>query len=182
TEIFYSFSAPLTRAVNIGHSVSLVIRFGARDIESEYERLIRQEMKYRTELMSALDESAKREMILKNELNALKKETDDLKKQLNREVKKTNRTFAAKKKLEHIINRRKKAGRELKRLERERRQNKLNQLKFQFSYDWQNYLKLKIGGAPKDVLKGVLGRIISNYQDVGIDISQATIELQKIIK
>ncbi|MCK5582363.1 MAG: hypothetical protein KAI33_01155 [Elusimicrobiales bacterium] len=182
TEIFYSFSLPLTRTINAAHALSLVIRFGARDIESEYERLIKQEVKYRRDLMEALDESAKREMILKNELNTLKEETDALKKQLNLEIKKTNKTTAAKKKLESIISRQKKAARELERLERERKQNKLNQLRFQFSHDWQNYLKLKTGGAPKDVLKGVLGRIISSYQDVGIDISQATLELQRVIK
>ncbi|MCK5357122.1 MAG: hypothetical protein KAJ48_01905, partial [Elusimicrobiales bacterium] len=127
-------------------------------------------------------ESAKREMILKNELNTLKEETDALKKQLNLEIKKTNKTTVAKKKLENIISRQKKAAGELERLEKKRRQNKLNQLRFQFSHDWQNYLKLKTGGAPKDVLKGVLGRIISGYQDVGIDISQATLELQRVIK
>ncbi|MCG2726505.1 MAG: hypothetical protein L6420_09715 [Elusimicrobia bacterium] len=181
-EIFYSFALPLTRTINVGHALSLVIRFGARDIESEYERLIKQEIKYRKDLMEALDESAKREMILKNELNALKEETDDLKKQLDREIKKTNKTSESKKKLENIINRQKKAAMELERLEKERRQNKLNQLNFQFSYDWQSYLKLKMGGAPKDVLKGVLGRIISQYQDAGIDISQATLELQKVIE
>ncbi len=182
TEIFYSLSLPLTRTINAGHSLSLVIRFGARDIESEYERLIKQEVKYRRDLMEALDESAKREMILKNELNTLKEETDALKKQLNLEIKKTNKTSVAKKKLENIISRQQAASRELKRLEKKRKQNKLNQLRFQFSHDWQSYLKLKTGGAPNDVLKGVLGRIISQYQDTGIDISQATIELQRVIK
>ena len=182
TEIFYSLSLPLTRIVNTAHAVSLVIRFGARDIESEYEKLINQEIKYRKDLMEALDEASKREMILKNELNILKEETDDLKAQLNAEVKKTNKTSEAKKKLENIINRQEKAKRELERLEKERKENKINQLKFQFSHDWQNYLKLKTGGAPNDVLKGVLGRIINQYQDVGIDISQATLELQKVIK
>ncbi len=47
--------------------------------------------------------------------------------------------------------------------------------------DWQSYLKLKSGGAPAEALKGALQRLVAQYQDTGIDISQATVELQGLL-
>ena len=48
---------------------------------------------------------------------------------------------------------------------------------------WQEeLLKMKAGGAPGSVLKGSLQRLLGQYQGAGIDISPATLELQKLVK
>jgi hypothetical protein len=40
---------------------------------------------------------------------------------------------------------------------------------------------MKAGGAPKEVLKGSLQRLLGQYQDAGIDISPATSALQQLV-
>ncbi|MBU2573100.1 MAG: hypothetical protein KKH28_03370 [Elusimicrobia bacterium] len=182
SELAYSLMTPLTGAILPGHALSLTVRFGDRDIESEYERLITQEIKYRKDLVGALDESLKRENLLKDELNSLKGEIDALNDKLKAAQEQKAEIVEAKEKMEVIMERQRRARNELKALEEKRRQNKLNQLRFDFSRDWQAYLKLKGGGAPKDVLKGSLQRLISHYQSAGIDISQATGELQGLLQ
>ena len=46
--------------------------------KSEYEKLINREIKYRKDLVKALDESSRREGVLREELNDLKGEIDAL--------------------------------------------------------------------------------------------------------
>lgn len=181
-EISYGLAVPLTGSVSPAHSLTLALRFGDRDVESEYERLIRQEIKYRKDLVEALDESAKREGLLKGELASMKAETDSLSARLKetQDQKATVKNEAAR--LEAVVRRQAAAEAELKAMELKRKADKLNQLKYDFSVDWQGYLKLKGGGAPADVLKGALQRMVSQYQDSGIDISQATVELQGLVR
>jgi len=181
-KISYSFQIPLTRSIKVGHSITLNMRFGAVDIESEYEKMIRQEVKYRKDLLKALDESARREMILRDEIDSLRKETEELKILLGKKEREKNKELAARKKLENVVRRQHEAQKRLKELEERRRRNKLNQLRFSFSRDFENYLRLKSSSPGKNVLRGMLERIIREYQGEGIDISRATIELQKIIK
>lgn len=182
SEISYGIAVPLTGSVSPAHSLTLALRFGDRDVESEYERLIRQEIKYRKDLVEALDESAKRESLLKGELASMKAETDSLSARLKetQEQKATVKNEAAR--LEAVVRRQAAAEAELKALAEKRKADKLNQLRYDFSVDWQGYLKLKGGGAPADVLKGALQRIVSQYQDSGIDISPATVELQGLVR
>ncbi len=182
SEISYGIAVPLTGSVSPAHSLTLALRFGDRDVESEYERLIRQEIKYRKDLVEALDESARRETLLKGELASMKAETDALAARLKdtQEQKATVKNEAAR--LEAVVRRQAAAESELKAMELKRKADKLNQLRYDFSVDWQGYLKLKGGGAPDDVLKAALQRMVSQYQDAGIDMSQATVELQGLVR
>ncbi len=173
---------PLTGGILPAHALSLSVRFGDKDVESEYERLITQEIKYRRDLVGALDESLKRENLLKGELNSLKGEIDALNARLNAAQEQKAAVTEAKEKMEVVMARQRRAQDELKSLEEKRKLDKLNQVQFDFSRDWQAYLKLKSGGAPNDVLKGTLQRLISQYQGAGIDISQATLELQRVMQ
>ncbi|HAF94503.1 MAG: hypothetical protein A2X34_06465 [Elusimicrobia bacterium GWC2_51_8] len=181
SEISYSLSMPLTGEIKTAHALTLTLRFGDRDIEPEYERLMRQEIKYRKDLVMALDESAKRENILKDQLALLKIEIDGLSEELRASEEKKDEVRAAKEKLEAVIGRQRKAEAELKVLAEKRKSDKLNSLRFDFAGDWQSYLKLKSGGAPAEALKGTLQRLVGQYQDTGIDISQATIELRGLL-
>ena len=182
SELSYAVSVPLTGGVVPAHSLTLALRFGERDLESEYERLIRQEIKYRKDLVEALDESARREGLLKEELASMKAEIDSLNAQLKDSQEKKANVAAEKERLAAVVRRQEAAEAEMKALAAKRAADRLNQLKYNFSLDWQSYLKLKGGGAPADVLKSSLQRIVSQYQDSGVDISQATMELQSLVK
>ena len=106
---------------------------------------------------------------------------DSLSEKLHTAEEKKAEVAASKSKLEAIIERRRKAEIELKRLEEKRKTDKFNSLRFEFSSDWQSYLKLKSGGAPVQALTGSLQRLVAHYQDTGIDISQATLELRRLL-
>jgi len=182
SEISYGLSVPLTGAIVPAHSLTLALRFGDQDIEAEYERLIKQEIKYRKDLVEALDESARRENLLKEELSSMKAEIDSLNGRLKDTQAQKASVNSEKERLSAIVKRQAIAESELKAMAEKRKADKLNQLKYDFSLDWQNYLKLKGGGAPTDVLKSSLQRMLTQYQDSGIDISQATVELQSLVR
>ncbi|HAT72477.1 MAG TPA: hypothetical protein DCS63_06650 [Elusimicrobia bacterium] len=182
SEISYGVAVPLTGAIIPAHSVTLALRFGDRDVEGEYERMIKQEIKYRKDLVEALDESARREGLLKEELSSMKAEIDSLTVRLRDTQAQRASVTDEKERLAAVVRRQAAAEAELKALAEKRRADKFNQLRYDFSSDWQSYLKLKGGGAPADVLRGSLQRVISQYQDSGIDISQATMELQGLVR
>jgi hypothetical protein len=182
SEISYAIAVPLTGPIVPAHALTLAMRFGDRDVEAEYERLIKQEIKYRKDLVEALDESARREGMLKEELASMKAEIDSLTARLKDTQQQKAAESGEKERLSAIVRRQAAAESELKAMAEKRRADKLNQLRYDYSVDWQAYLKLKGGGAPADVLKSSLQRIISQYQDSGIDISQATMELQGLVR
>ncbi len=182
SELSYGLSVPLTGAIVPAHSLTLALRFGDRDIESEYERLIKQEIKYRKDLVEALDESARRENLLKGEMASMKTEIDSLTAKLKDTQEQKASVSNEKERLAAVVRRQANAEAELAALAEKRKADKLAQLKYDFSVDWQAYLKLKGGGAPADVLKSNLQRMLTQFQDSGIDISQATMELQGLVR
>ncbi len=182
SELSYGLSVPLTGAIVPAHSLTLALRFGDRDIESEYERLIKQEIKYRKDLVEALDESARRENLLKGEMTSMKAEIDSLTAKLKDTVEQKASVSNEKERLAAVVRRQANAEAELAAMAEKRKADKLTQLRYDFSVDWQAYLKLKGGGAPADVLKSNLQRMLTQYQDSGIDISQATMELQSLVR
>jgi len=182
SEISYGIAVPLTGSIIPAHSLTLALRFGDRDMEDEYGRMIKQEIKYRHDLVEALDESARREGLLKGELSSMKAEIDSLSAKLKDTQAQKASVVNEKERLATVVRRQEAAETELRALAEKRRTDKLNQLKYDFSTDWQSYLKLKGGGAPADVLRGSLQRMVSQYQDSGIDISQATMELQQLVR
>lgn len=180
-EISYGLAVPLTGAVVPAHSVSLTLRFGDRDVESEYERLVRQEIKYRGDLSAALDEAAARELKLKAELSSLKEEIEALSQRvIDSEIRK-EQARDEKERLEAVVRRQAAAEAEMRALEAKRKADKAAQLKHDFDADWQAYLKLKGGGAPPEVLRASLERLVGRYQDTGLDISGAALELRGLL-
>ena len=180
-EFSYGLALPLTGVIVPAHAFTLALRFGDRDVESEYERLMGQEIKYRKDLVESLDESAKRESLLKKELVSMREEIEALGLELRTTEEKRERVRDEKDRLETVVRRQAAAEAELRGLAEKRRADKLAQLSYDFSLDWQSYLKLKGGGAPRDVLKNALERMVGQYQAAGIDISQATLELRALI-
>ena len=182
SEISYGLAVPLTGVIVPAHSLTLALRFGDRDIGAEYERLMKQEIKYRRDLVEALDESARRENLLKEELASMKAEINSLTARLKDTQEQKATVSNEKERLAAVVRRQAAAEAELAAMAEKRKADKLAQLKYDFSVDWQGYLKLKGGGAPADVLKSSLQRMLTQYQDAGIDISQATMELQSLVR
>ena len=51
-----------------------------------------------------------------------------------------------------------------------------------FREDWSNYLKAKQGGAPDGVLSDQVKRILLDYKDSGLDLSEANQELLRLLR
>lgn len=192
-ELGYSFSFALNKPRDFNNAVSLSIYWGRRDVESDYEKIIKREVKYRKDLMQELGEAQKREDKLKGNISRMQSEIDELvfkmknlEEKLKKEESQKNQLEAEKenirKNLENIIEKQRKNQEELKEIEEKRRLEKINLLEAEFDKDFENYLKLKSQGLNKDVLLGYLKKIISQYQGEDIDISRATMELQRLLK
>ncbi len=181
SDFAYAFMLPLSDGQGVGHALTLNLRFGDRDAAGEWENLLRREMKYRKDLLTALDEASLRERALKDELDFLRREYVSLNEMFASESDRAAAAGREKRRLEEAIARQRRAEAELKALAEKRRADRLNQLAYQFSVDFQAYLKMKAGGAPPESLRAALGRIIGQYQDSGIDISRAASELQSLV-
>ncbi len=179
-QIHYAVILPLTRKFEMGQSVSLMIRFGERTSESECERLLRQEMHYRSGLLDVMRGSEGRENALKKKLETLQMEADYIKERLDEESAAVKQAENSKARLEKIFERQKKTETEAK----ENRIKQEEELKTgaanKFKMDWDSYLRLKAGGASEVKLKSELERILREYQNAGIDTSHATIELRSL--
>ena len=49
-----------------------------------------------------------------------------------------------------------------------------------FQEDWRSYQKAKLGGAADSVLLDQVGRILREYRDAGVDLSEASLELRRL--
>ncbi|KAF0127293.1 MAG: hypothetical protein FD189_360 [Elusimicrobia bacterium] len=181
SDFSYAFMLPLSGGQGVGHALTLNLRFGDRDASREWENLLQREMKYRRDLLSALDEASLRERALKDELDFLRREFVSLNSMFASESERAAMAGDQKRRVEDALERQRRAAAELKALEEKRRKDKLTQLSYQFSLDFEAYLKMKGGGAPPESLRAALGRVIGQYQDSGIDISRATVELQSLM-
>ncbi|MDQ7772099.1 MAG: hypothetical protein RDU13_01115 [Elusimicrobiales bacterium] len=181
SDFSYAFMLPLSGGQGAGHALTLNLRFGDRDASQEWERLLEREMKFRKDLLQALDEASLREGALKDELDFLRREFVALNAMFASESERAASAGDQKRRVEAALERQRRAAAELKELEEKRRKDKLNQLAYQFSVDFEAYLKMKAGGAPPESLRAALGRVIGQYQDSGIDISRATVELQSLV-
>ncbi|MFH1618615.1 MAG: hypothetical protein ABIG11_01780 [bacterium] len=181
-ELHYAAVLPLNRTFNTGHALSLAVRFGHHEMESEYERIIKQEMRYRGDLMEALGEARKRENSLREELENLRRELEELSSQLKKQALKADEALRIKESIERMVSRQKKAEAEIRDLETKKNADRFNRLVARYKSDWGSYINLKAGGTPPAVLKGSLQRILKEYQGTGVDLSQAAIELRNVIK
>lgn len=192
-ELTYSLGFALNSPNTLNNSILLSVFFGKRDVESDYEKIIKREIKYRKDLMEELYQSKQREEKLRGNIAKLQSEIDELTYKLDKlsekiktEKLKKQEIEMEKEKLKNILdsikNRQKKHQEELKAIEEKRKQEKLKLLEFEFNKDYENYLKLKAQGVSKETLISYLKKIITQYQGTGIDISKASIEIQNLLK
>lgn len=192
-EISWSLSFMLNKPNYFNNAIGLTLFWGRQDVETEYEKIIRREIKYRKDLLDELQDAAKREERLKRNISELSAQIDDLKYKIElieRELQKekidkqniVKQKEEALKTLNTLFERQKKEKEELENIEKKRQEEKRKLLKKEFDREMETYRKLKIEGSSKTALINYLKKVISSYQDTGIDISEATSELIKISK
>lgn len=179
-ELFYSFALALNGPVTVANSVSFSFRFGSTEEETEYQRLIAMEMKYRRDLMTSLDQSEEARIKLRKELDDMRREIERLYDVIKNEKGKIAELEDAKKRLDEVVRRQNQSREELRLLEEKRRQERIRQMEENYSLDWKNYLKMKSSGASSSALKGYLQKLINQYQGSGVDISDATMEMRRL--
>lgn len=192
-EFSFSLSYMLNKPNYANNFCGITLYWGRKDVESEYEKIIKREIKYRKDLLEELQEAARREEKLRRNLSELASQTDELRhkiemieKELNKERVDKERLIKEKEEvvrsLNAIVEKQKKEKAELESIERKRQQEKLNILQKEFDREMETYRRLKLQGSSKQALINYLKKVISAYQDSGIDISEATMELVRLTK
>lgn len=179
-ELLYSFALSLNGPLTVANSISFSFRFGSTEEETEYQKLIAMEMKYRRDLMTSLDQSEEARIKLRKELDDMRREIERLYDVIKNEKGKIAELEDAKKRLDEVVRRQNQSREELRLLEEKRRQDRIRQMEENYSLDWKNYLKMKSSGASYAALKGYLQKLINQYQGSGVDISDATMEMRRL--
>jgi hypothetical protein len=173
----YSMTVPMTGTTRFGHGLSLSVRFGRADPEGEYEKLLSQELRYRRQLGEALEASSVKQWKLAEEMNRLRAEMAALSSEV--EMKRASEVDA-KRRLRELETRQQKAAETLEKVKADR-ESAARQVRISlFQEDWRSYQKAKLSGAADSVLLEKVGRILREYRDAGVDLSEASSELRRL--
>jgi len=173
----YSMTVPMTGTTRFGHGLSLAVRFGRADPEGEYEKLLSQELRYRRQLSEALESSSVKQWKLAEELNRMRGDMKVLRDEV--ELKRASETDA-KRRLRDLETRQQKAAETYEKLKAEREGTTRSVRVALFQEDWRSYEKAKLAGAADSVLLEQIGRILREYRDAGVDLSEASSELRRL--
>jgi septal ring factor EnvC (AmiA/AmiB activator) len=173
----YSMGVPLTGVTRFTHGLTVAIRFGRSDPQAEYEGLLQNEMKARQQLGRSLDASAVRQQALSEEIGRLRDEIAALRASL---AEKTSTAADARKKLNDLEARQKKAAEAFARLQDEQARNAAKTKAELFNEEWASYEKSKLGGAPDAALLQRVQRLLVEYKDSGVDLGEANQELRRL--
>ncbi|MDE2491636.1 MAG: hypothetical protein KGM24_12385 [Elusimicrobia bacterium] len=175
--IDYAMTVPLTGVTRFGHSLTLSIRFGGSDPEAEYARMLAGEIEARRELGRSLDASRVRQEALSAEISRLEGEVAALKQSLA--IKGVSES-AARRQLDALEARQKKAAETLRKLKAEQAREASMTKAELFREDWAAYQKTKLDGAPDAVLLARLQRLLLEYKGTGADLGEANRELIRL--
>jgi hypothetical protein len=175
--IDYAMGIPLTGVARFTNALTLAIRFGRSDPEAEYEKLLQGEMAARQQLARSLDASAVRQQALSEEIARLRGEIDELRASL---AEKTSSAAEARRKLQELEARHKKAVETFQRLQNEQAQNAAKTKAELFREEWASYEKSKLEGAADAALLEHVQRLLIEYKDAGVDLGEANQELRRL--
>jgi hypothetical protein len=178
-ELGYAMTVPMQGPILIGHSVGLLFRFGTSNPEGEYERMLGEELRYRQDLIKDLEAGEIKQWKLSQELAELRLELETLRRQL---TEKTLSEAEVKKRLAELQERHRRAVEDHDRMLEEQRKLKAKTKADFFREDWAAYNKAKAGGAPDPVLADQVRRILRDYKDSGLDLSDANQELLRLLR
>ncbi len=173
----YSMTVPMTGVARFGHGLTLAVRFGRADPEGEYEKLLSQELRYRRQLGDALEASSVKQWKLAEELNRLRAEMATLAREV--EMKRASEGDA-KRRLKELVERQQKAAQTYEKLKTDREGAARQVRVSMFQEDWRSYQKAKLAGAADSVLLEKVSRILREYRDAGVDLSEASQELRRL--
>ena len=173
----YSMTVPMTGIARFGHGLSLAVRFGRADPEGEYEKLLSQELRYRRHLGEALEASAVKQWKLAEELNGLRAQIGSLRDEV---VLKSASEGDAKRRLKELEVRQQKAAETFVKMKADHEGDARRVRISLFQEDWRSYQKAKLGGAADSVLLDQVGRILREYRDAGVDLSEVSSELRRL--
>jgi hypothetical protein len=173
----YAMGVPLTGVTRFSHALTVGIRFGNSDPEAEYEKLLEGEMQERLKLGRSLEASAVRQQTLGEEIGRLRDEISSLRSTL---AAKTVSEASARRKLDELEAKQRKAQEAYNRLQEEHARNAAKTKAELFAEEWTAYKKAKIGGAPDTALIERVQRLMSQYRDAGVDLGEASQELLRL--
>lgn len=173
----YAMTVPMTGVARFGHAVNLTVRFGRADPEGEYEKLLAQELRYRKQLGDALEASSVKQWKLGEELGRMRTEMAGLRAEID--LKRASEG-EAKRRLKELEDRHKKASESFEKMKADREGAARKAKESMFQEDWRSYQKAKLSGAADAVLLEQVGRILREYKDSGVDLSDANQELRRL--
>lgn len=175
--IDYAMTVPLTGTSRLGHGLSLSIRFGRADPEGEYAKLLSQELRYRRQLGEALEAGSVKQWKLSEEIARMRAEIQALRGEV--EMKRASESDA-KKRLREFEARQKKAQDDFERIRADRERAAREARISLYQQDWRSYQKAKMAGVADSVLFEQVSRILREYRDAGVDLSEASQELRRL--
>lgn len=175
----YSLKIPLGVGSRLGHAIGLEFRFGTWNPEREYEKMLDSELRYRQELTRALDSAEAKQKNLSEELGRLKADMEVLRAGL---AAKTASEAAAQGRLKALEERRRLAQEALDGLQRSRNELSRKSKDSLFLRDWADFQKAKLDGTPDAALLERLQRLLRDYKDAGVDLSEANQELLRLLR
>lgn len=173
----YAMSVPLSGARRLGHGLTLTLLFGRPDPAADYERLLESEMKARADLNRALDAGALKQWKLSEEISRLQAEVVALRESL---VGKSAAEVEARRRLQEIEARQRKAAETFRRLQEEQARSSAKTKAELFREDWGAYQRAKLGGAANAALLERVERLLLEYRDSGADLGEASQELRRL--
>ncbi|MBI4057672.1 MAG: hypothetical protein HY399_09015 [Elusimicrobia bacterium] len=178
-ELHYAFLLPLSATFQMSHVFTFLLRFGEADPQEEYEKVLRQEIRYREDLVRSLAVSSQREEKLSKDLAQMHNELEMLQQRL---ASKSAEASQAQSRIKEFSEKHEKLQQNVRQLKENREKIKENELHSRFRQDWASYRKLKDSGAPKNVLTTTLERILREYRGTGIDLSEVNLEFRKLLE
>jgi hypothetical protein len=175
----YAMTVPISGATRFGHAVAIVFRFGQSNPEAEYERVLATEIRYRKDLVEALEAGEVKQWKLAEELSRMRDEMDALRQKLATKAVTESDT---RKRMRDLEERHQRAMETFERIKSEARKVKDKTKQQLFEEDWGAYQRLKLSAAPDTVLLDHLKRLLSQYKDTGVDLSPASQELVRLLR
>jgi hypothetical protein len=179
----YSVTLPMSGVTRIGEAVSLVFRFGESHPEADFENILAAQIQDRRELaiefdaqVSSLSANAQE---LEGELAREKAEIDSLQRQL---AMKMVSESEAQKRLKSLQQNYQQSQDNFEKIRRKAKGASDKTRKQRFDEDWASFQKLRASGAADGILIEELKRILGEYKDSGVDLSEANRELLDMLK
>jgi hypothetical protein len=178
-ELQYAMTVPMRGVSILGNAIGLTFRFGQANPEAEYEKVLAGEIRYRKDLVEALQAGEIKQWKLAEELLRLRQEMDALRRKLA--ASKTNESDT-RQRMQEIEDRHRRAQETFERLKKDSESVKGRTQQSLFDDDWSAYQRLKNSGAPETVLVDTVKRLLQQYKESGVDLAEANQELVRLLR